>query len=97
MHSLDTTLISPSIGLLDIKITDDGLVHHFTIKTTGTEYEITRTRGELVANANAESEVNWGEGSISSIMIKTNTHVFEVVPAPSYSYQAHKRQRKTSV
>jgi hypothetical protein len=91
---LDTTVISPSLGLLDIKIDEDGLVHHFTIKTTGTLYEITRTRGELIANANAESEVNWGEGRISTIQIKTDTHLFEVVPAPSYSYHAHKRLRK---
>jgi hypothetical protein len=90
---LDTTVFSPSLGILDIKITDDDLVHHFTIKTTGTAYEITRPRGEIIANAMAESEVNWGEGRISSIMIKTDTHVFEIVPAPSYSYQAHRRRR----
>jgi hypothetical protein len=93
---LDTTVISPSLGLLDIKIYEDGLVHHFTIKTTGTIYEITRTRGELVAYANAESEVNWGEGRISSILIRTDTYVFEVVSAPSYSYHSHKRLRKTT-
>jgi hypothetical protein len=91
---LEADVISPSLGILDIKITDNDLVHHFTIKTNGTEYEITKARGELIANANAESEVNWGEGRISSIMIKTETHIFEVVPAPSYSYQAHKCLRK---
>jgi hypothetical protein len=92
MPSLEASLISPQIGILDIKVSDVDVVHHFTITNKGTDYEITNKSGELLARADASSEIE--KGSNSSIFLMTKSHIFEIVQAENYSYNAYKKSKK---
>jgi hypothetical protein len=85
---LEASVISPRLGFLDIKIYEDNIFHHFTLKTPNTEYYIRKTSGELIAKANATFEIK------DTIIINTDTHVFEIVQAENYSYKAHKKLKK---
>jgi hypothetical protein len=79
--------------IIDVKIDDKELMHHFKIGPEGIDYRIARNMGcELIARPTAELQVLQDE----KILIKTATHCFEItrIPKDTWKWQAYKSLRK---
>ncbi len=80
--------------LIDIKVYEDVVIHHFTVTYKGVGYEVMKPRGELVARSAAEvlSIHDDADGKIIQLSIRTQGHVFEVLPSQG-DYSGHTRWR----
>jgi hypothetical protein len=91
MH-YETTVID--LGkIIDVKVDDKELIHHFQIGPEGIDYRIARNLGcELIARPIAELQ----EIQDEKILIKTATHIFEItrIPKDTWKWQAYKSIRK---
>jgi hypothetical protein len=79
--------------VIDVKIDDKELMHHFKIGPEGIEYRIARNLGyELIARPTAELQ----ELQDGKILIKTATHYFELtrIYDPSEKWKAYKSLKK---
>jgi hypothetical protein len=76
---------------IDIKVHDAGSFHHFTVKPDSVRYEVMKDAGrDPVAISPAELV----ELQDDRILVRTATHLFEVVPVPgpNGNWQAYKSQ-----
>jgi hypothetical protein len=80
-------------SIIDVKVFDETLMHHFTIKPNGISYEVSRSSGsELIARPAAELQ----ELQDDRILIKTATHYYEItrVPGANEKWQGYKSVRR---
>jgi hypothetical protein len=90
VSELEASLINTKSDILDIKIFDN-VVHHFTITILDTKYEITDRQGQVIAIADATSDIDIVDVDSINVKIKTRSHIFEIVQADNYCYWAHKQ------
>jgi hypothetical protein len=89
MSSLEAILLRTG-RVMDLKIVDDTVIHHFIINDRHVDYSILRHRDGLLARADAElQDLHENDVRIDRLVIQTRTHKFEILPGPNYTYRAY--------
>jgi len=89
-YEADVLRIGP---IIDVKMFDETIMHHFTVKPNSIDYEITRSLGsELIARPAAELQ----ELQDDRILIKTYTHYYEItrVPGANEKWKGYRALRR---
>jgi hypothetical protein len=88
MTSPEATLLRAG-QVLDLKIMDDGLVHHFIINGS-VDYGVLKCRGGLAARPDTVLEDLQQDDRSERLVIRTASHISEVVrvPGPNCKWRA---------
>jgi len=90
-YDADVLRIGP---IVDVKVFDEAIMHHFTVRPGSIDYEIHRGLGsDLVARPMAELQ----ELQEDRVLIRTASHYFEIVrvPGPNEKWQGYKSLRSS--
>lgn len=91
---LDVMLIQPNPGTIFVKISEDVIIHDFTITEGNVEYIVRKNCGEPVARSTAEvTSTKEVDGHLRGMTIRTDIYDFEIVQNECYTFYAYRSLR----
>lgn len=93
MTGLEAT-ITRTGRLLNVKVYDDVVVHHFIVHPDAVEYEVRKRHSELVCLASGELEDLQEDDHVRRLVLGTGSHTFEILPAANNNFKAYKAVKK---